>query len=239
LPACTETHAIPGFAEPFSSLSHLVGAGVFALLGLIWLGRAWGRPERAFAVGIFAFSCVLLLSMSGVYHLLAPDNAGRAVLRRLDHAAIFTLIAGTFTAAHVRYFRGLARWGMIVPVWAAVITAVTLKAVFFTSVPESLGLALYLGLGWLGVISGVMLWKRYGFGLVRPVLWGGLAYTFGALFEFLRWPVLIPGVIGPHEVFHVFVLAGMGFHWQALICNGVKSPSGRRPDREERRGFSL
>jgi channel protein (hemolysin III family) len=205
---------IPGFEEPFSSISHLCGAGVFLILGILLLHRAGPSWSRRISLGVFAFSCVFLLSMSGVYHLLELDGTPRAVLQRLDHAAIFVLIAGTFTAAHGILFRGPWRWGMLILIWSAAITGITLKTVFFETVPEFLGLSLYLVLGWIGAFSGSILWRTFGFSFVRPLLGGGLSYTLGAVSEFLRWPVLIEGVFGPHEIFHVAVLAGIGYHWR-------------------------
>ena len=91
---------------------------------------------------VFAFSCVLLLSISGVYHLLSPGGSGRYVLHRLDHAAIFILIAGSFTPVHAILFRGPWRWGMLAGVWTMAITGLTLKTVYFTSIPEWFGLLL-------------------------------------------------------------------------------------------------
>ncbi|MDH3583009.1 MAG: hemolysin III family protein [Phycisphaerae bacterium] len=204
---------IPGFAEPFSCLSHLLAAPVFLVLSVPLLRRGRGRAGRMISLGVFAFGCVFLLSISGVYHLLSTGGAGREVLRRLDHAAIFFLIAATFTPAHGILFRGIWRWGMLTVIWAAAITGLTLKTIFFHGVSEGLGLTFYLGLGWVGVISGIAIWMRFGPALVRPLVAGALAYTFGALFEFAKWPVLVEGVIGPHEMFHVAVIVGIGCHW--------------------------
>ncbi|MGH8561381.1 MAG: PAQR family membrane homeostasis protein TrhA [Nevskiales bacterium] len=206
---------IPGFAEPFSSISHLiVGTTLFGVLTPFLLYHGRGSAVRQIWLWVLCLSSLFLLSMSGVYHLLGPGSFAREeVLRRLDHAAIFVLIAGTFTAAHGILFKGLWRWGFISLLWLGVATAITLKTVFFHSMSEGLGLALYLGFGWLGLISGIKLWRGYGYRFIRPLLWGGVAYSVGAIIEFLRWPVPVPGVIGPHELFHVAVLIGLGFHW--------------------------
>ncbi|HUG76346.1 MAG TPA: hemolysin III family protein, partial [Burkholderiales bacterium] len=80
-----------------------------------------------------------------------------------------------------------------------------------------LGLAMYLGLGWMGVISALALARRYGWRFIQPLLWGALAYTAGAIVEFLRWPVLLPGIVGPHEIFHLAVLAGITCHWAFIL----------------------
>jgi channel protein (hemolysin III family) len=209
--------SIPGFSEPFSSLSHLAGAAVFAWLGVSLVRRGQGDGGRMVSLVVFAFSCVLLLSLSGVYHLLSPAGTPRYVLHRLDHAAIFILIAGSFTPVHAILFRGPWRWGMLAIVWTMAITALTLKTVYFDSMPEWLGLLLYLGLGWFGLVSGVAMTRRFGFRFIRPVVWSALAYTFGALADFLHWPELVPGIFGSHELFHIAVLAGIAFHWKFVL----------------------
>jgi channel protein (hemolysin III family) len=207
-------YSIPGFSDPVSCWTHLLGAGVFAVLPIFLLRRGWGSWGRIAVLGVYAFGCVFLLSMSGVFHLLPRGSAGRAVLQRLDHAAIFFLIAATFTPVHGILFRGWLRWGPLFLIWSAAITGITLKTIFFADLPEWLGLIFYLGLGWLGLFSGGLLWYWYGWTYVGPIIWGALAYTAGAALELLRWPVLIPGIVGPHELLHLAVLAGMGFFWQ-------------------------
>jgi channel protein (hemolysin III family) len=220
------TLSIPGFSDPFSSLTHLAGATVFATLTVVLLHRGRGDWGRILSLSVFAFSCVLLLSLSGAYHLLAPETAGREVLKRLDHAAIFGLIAGSFTPVHAILFRGAWRWGMLAGIWGAAIAGLTLKTVNFAATPEWAGLLMFLGLGWMGAISVVALARRYGLGFVLPLIWGGLAYTAGAVAEFLRWPQLLPGIVGPHEIFHVAVLAGIAWHWAFIL--GIASGGPQR-----------
>ncbi|MGB5517845.1 MAG: hemolysin III family protein, partial [Gammaproteobacteria bacterium] len=87
------TISIPGFSHPFSSFSHLLGAFVFLIYGIRLIYLARFNRGWAVAVAVFVISGVFLLSMSGVFHLLGQENAGRAVLQRLDHAGIFALIA--------------------------------------------------------------------------------------------------------------------------------------------------
>jgi len=225
-------YAIPGFSEPVSCLSHLLGAGLFAVLGvvLVWRDRrnietrSWGRT---ISLAVFALGSVFLLAMSGVYHLLSPGGAARVVLQRLDHAAIFALIAATFTPPHAILFRGVGRWGTLLLMWAMVATLIPIKTVFFDDVPQWLGLVFYLGLGWVGLLSGAVLWRRYGFVFVRPLVAGGLAYTVGAVIDYTGEPTIIPGVIGPHELFHFAVLAGIALHWRFI--NRVARIAGPTP----------
>jgi channel protein (hemolysin III family) len=211
--ARTDLYPLPGFFDPASSISHLLGAVVFALLTPALLRRGRGDPVRVAYLGIFAFSTVFLFSMSAVYHMLPVGGGGRPVMERLDHSAIFVLIAGTFTPAHGILFRGPWRWGPLLAIWTAAITGITLKAVFFAYLPEWLGLAFYLSLGWVGAFSALVLGRRYGLRFLAPLLWGAAAYTVGSVMEFLGWLDVIPGVIGPHELFHLLVLVGAGLHW--------------------------
>jgi channel protein (hemolysin III family) len=220
-----ETTSVLGFEDPVSSWLHLLGAVVFLVPAARLLHKGRGHKGRMFSLLVFVLSVELLLTMSGVYHLLPPGTA-RQVLRRLDHAAIFVLIAGTFTPGHTILFRGWMRWGVLGFVWVAAITSITVKTVFFKGFPEWLGLGMYLGLGWVGAISGVAAWRQYGFKLIAPMVWGALAYTFGAIFEFLRWPWIWPHVIGPHEMFHVAVLIALGYHWYFIyrFAHGAWDP---------------
>lgn len=213
--------SIPGFSDPVSSLTHLAAAVVFAILGFFLIARSGGNARRVISLAVFAFSCVLLLSLSGVYHLLTPETAARGVLMRLDHAAIFLLIAGSFTPVHAILLRDRWHWHLLAWIWGAAIAGLTLKTVYFDSVPPWLGLTMYLGLGWLGLISTIALARRFGVRFVLPLVWGALAYTLGAVAEFLGWPVLVAGVVGPHEIFHLAVLAGISFHW--AFVSGIAS----------------
>ncbi len=205
--------AIPGFSEPFSSLSHLLPTGVFLAFGVGLLYRARGHAARIAALSVYVFACVFLLAMSGVFHLLEPGGTPRAILQRLDHAAIFIQIAGTFTPLHILLFRGFWRWGILAIIWGVAIAGLTLKSIYFNAMPESVGLLLYLGLGWMGGLSAVALYRWYGTRFLRPLIYGAIAFTLGAVIDFLHTPELVPGVIGAHELFHVAVLFGMGFHW--------------------------
>lgn len=208
------TESIPGFTDPFNSLSHLIGAFIFLIYGIKLIGLARGHRGWVTAVSVFVFSVVFLLSMSGVYHLLEHDSTARAVLQRLDHAAIFGLIAGTFTPVHVILFKGFFRWGILVFVWVLAIAGMTLKTIYFYDLPAGLGLMFYLGLGWIGILSAYLTHKLHNFRVIRPLVYGALAYTTGAVLEFLNMPIIIPGVIGPHELFHLAVLLGIAYHWK-------------------------
>lgn len=240
----SDLRAIPGFTDPFSSLSHLVGGAAFAALGVALVRRALSTnaqaaerhaaislPARIASLLIFSVSAVLLLSISGVFHLLGHEGPARAVLQRLDHAAIFLLIAGTYTPIHAILFRGVWRWGMLAFIWTCAAVGVTLKSIFFASTPPTLGIALYVGMGWVGLLSMIALARRFGPRMIWALLSGGVTYTFGAAIEWAEPRPLLAAVIRAHEVFHLAVLAGLGLHWwfiwsisDATACLPAETP---------------
>ena len=212
----SELRHLPGFYEPFSALSHLAGAALFVVLGGLLLRRGRGDAVRLAFLGVYAAACVLLFLASGMYHMTVVGGAARALLGRLDHGAIFVLIAGTFTPVHGLLFRGPLRWGPLLFVWTAAVAGILVSTIYFDTLAEWIGLSFYLALGWFGVFSAVLLARRYGFGFIRPLVWGAVAYSAGGVMEFLRWPTPWPGVVHAHEVFHVAVLIGATCHWRFI-----------------------
>ena len=102
-------------------------------------------------------------------------------------------------------------------VWSAAVTGIVFSSIFINEIPPWLASTVYLGLGWAGVFSAVLVWRRYGLSFTRPLVIGGVAYTVGAGIDGIGWPTLIPGVVGPHELFHVAVLIGVAAHWRFVL----------------------
>jgi channel protein (hemolysin III family) len=209
------TIPIPGFFEPFSSMLHLAVAAIVLAAGIRLVRAGRSNANRA-ALAVFAVAAVALFGLSGTYHMLDQGGDGRAIMRRIDHAAIFTMIAGTFTAIHGIAFRGRWRGAFLSTVWLVSLAGLVLKTLFFDVVPEWGGLVLYLGLGWVGAVSAWALWRHHGWQGVRLLLLGGVAYSGGAAYDFLNGPVLVDGVIGPHEIFHLAVALGTFAHWRCI-----------------------
>jgi len=210
------TISVLGFADPVSSWTHLVGATLALILGLRLITRFRGSNLHRSGLVVFVFATVFLLSMSGVYHLLSHGSSGRYVLQHLDHAAIWVMIAGTFTPIHLMLFKGWKRWGILAFIWVAAITGLVLKTVFFDGFPEWLGLILYLGMGWAGLFSGILLAREYGIGFIRLLAYGGISYSVGAILEFIRAPTIFPGIIGAHELFHFAIIFAIVCHWRFI-----------------------
>ena len=216
--AVGETVSLLGFCEPLSSWLHLAGAVVAAAsIGSLWrLGTTRGGR---LALLVYGGGVVFALAMSGAYHACELGGGARTVMQRLDHAGIWILIAATFTPVHAIAFRGLARWGFLSFIWTAALTGLVLKTVFFDSLPQALGLVFYLGLGWMGVVSAVLLARARGWRQVAPLLVGGLFYSVGGAISIIETPRLLPGYVGHHELFHLAVLAGVLLHWRFVAQN--------------------
>jgi channel protein (hemolysin III family) len=212
-----DIYSVPGFTHPLSSIIHFLGALFFTYLAYFLIRRGKGSSIRIVSLTVFSSSCVLLLVISAVYHLLETSGTAHAVFQRLDHAAIFLVIAGTFTPIHCILFTGFLRWGFLIIVWVLAISGLVIKTVFFTTIPEWLGLSFYLGLGWMGLFMGYKLWRRYGFVFIRPLVIGGICYTVGAIIEYQHKLIILTGILGPHEILHIAVLAGIGFQWRFII----------------------
>jgi channel protein (hemolysin III family) len=205
--------AIPGFFEPFSSLSHLTAAAV-GLVGAIPLVRhGRGSRGRFASVLVYAISVVAMLTISGTYHSLQGGGSARHTWRRLDYSAIWLLIAGTFTAIHGVMHEGRWRSWMLAAIWTLAAACGLLQAFRFELFSGPAGLLLYLGLGWVGILSIIKVGRQLGFLKVWPMWGAGIVYSAGAILEACRRPTLIAGWIGPHEVFHLAVLTGIALHW--------------------------
>jgi hemolysin III len=204
--------------EPISGLTHLAGA-FLALIALgVLLARAAGegRVDQFVAFGIFGCSLVALYGASALYHLLPVSPPAVARLRKLDHMAIFILIAGTYTPVCVLALKGGWGVGLLGAVWALAFCGVVLKLLWIGA-PRWLSVGLYLAMGWVAVVAVSAILKAVPPGGIAWILAGGLVYSAGAVIYGLKWPNLVPGVFGFHELWHLFVLAGSACHFWAML----------------------
>ncbi|HEY0709996.1 MAG TPA: hemolysin III family protein [Polyangia bacterium] len=203
-------------AQPVSSFSHLFAAA-FALIAAIPMVRlAGGHPERKLALLVYVSSVVLTLAISGIYHSCEPGGSARAIMQRVDHGAIWCLIAGTFTAVHGIMWNGFWRRGLLAFIWTYAVMGIVLQVLWFQEIVGSTELMLYLGLGWVGIFSIRKLGRQIGWASVLPMLYAGLAYTAGAILEAFNWPVVVADWIEAHEVFHFAVIIGVALHWRFI-----------------------
>jgi hemolysin III len=198
--------------DPFCSLSHLIGAG-FAVAGLAGLmAGTGGSPLRYAAYAMYGAALILLLVASGVYHAVPADHPWLERLRRLDHAAIYLLIAGTYAPVCLLALSG--PWGYAMLAAEAAMAAVgvwlTLR---LPRVPGRVRLPLYLGMGWLAIAAFKPLQRTLPAAALAWLLAGGLLYTIGAVVYTADRPSLWPGRFSAHDLWHVFILAAAACHF--------------------------
>lgn len=198
--------------ELANSLSHglpLLAAIAGAPFLVVQSARAGDGGFVAGAV-VFAASVILLYLASTLYHAL-PAGRAKRVFRVIDHAAIFLLIAGTYTPFTLGALRGAWGWTLFGLVWGLAAIGVTLKAIGRASHPW-LSTGLYLAMGWVVVIAAGPLLERVSTRGIAWLLAGGLAYTVGVAF-FATDSRLRYG----HAIWHLFVAAGTGAHYFAVL----------------------
>ena len=195
-------------------VSHQIGFGVALVAGVLLISRAPGRRE---AIGLFAYcaSLCVLLGTSALYHRPMWSPSRRALLRRFDHAAIFVLIAGTYTPMCMFALPSERGAPMLWLVWIAA-TAGVAQSVFWIHAPRWLSTAIYLAFGWIGVVHFRQLAAAMGWRGVSLFFLGGLLYSVGAIAYALRRPDPWPKVFGYHEIFHLLVIAASVLHFVVI-----------------------
>lgn len=207
---------IKGLREPVNGLSHLAAAlvAIAGLVALLWIGRSSVGKE----VSLLVYGCtlVLLFSASATYHLVRASPRVLSVLRKVDHAAIYLLIAGSYTPFCYNMFSGFWKWGLLAIVWSLALAGVILK-IFFIRAPRWLNAGIYLVLGWLVIFAIREMLAVLPVGALMWLLAGGLLYTVGAMIYATKILDFAPGKFGFHEVWHIFVILGALAHFAAVI----------------------
>lgn len=161
---------------------------------------------------VYTLSLLLLFGISAIYHRPQWQPQHRAFMRRLDHSAIFIVIAGTFTPICQLALSEEAGHKLLAVVWIGA-TAGIIQSVFWVNAPKWLAAILYIVLGWLAVPYLSELKASLGMLNVWLLVTGGVVYTAGALFYVFKKPNFFPGTFGYHELFHIFTIIGAAFHF--------------------------
>jgi hemolysin III len=177
-----------------------------------------GRATVACAVYVTGLSG--LLCTSALYHRVDWRPATRIWMRRLDHAMIFVLIAGTCTPFAVLVLSEPLSAIVLMGVWGGAAAGIVFT-LLWVDAPRWLTAVAYVALGWFAVIAFPQIWERVGGGVVALLVGGGLAYTAGAVVYARRWPDPRPTVFGYHEVFHVLVVVAALAHFVAVAAYTV------------------
>ena len=172
-----------------------------------------GRPRTAAA--IFAFSVVACFGASALYHRVTWTPRVRPWMRRMDHAGVYLLIAGTYTPVSLLALDGAWRPVVLTIVWTGAIAAIVLKFAWVDA-PKWLAAAIGLALGWVAVVALPELARHVSAAAVVLLIIGGLAYTAGAIVYARRRPDPAPAVFGYHELFHALTIVGVACQYVAI-----------------------
>jgi hemolysin III len=197
--------------EIANSVSHGVGllAAVAATPVLVLSAVRHGGAARIAGASVFAAAMVLLYLASTLYHAL-PRNRAKRVFQVLDHAAIYVMIAGTYTPFTLGVLRGTWGWTLFGIVWGLALGGIVLTVVGGVRYPK-LRTSLYLAMGWLILVAVKPLWLRMPSEGLFWLLAGGIAYTVGVVFYAAK------RVRYCHFVWHLFVIAGTACHFIAVL----------------------
>jgi hemolysin III len=187
----------------------------------ITLGLTAAGPRAQVAAAVFAATVVAMFGASALYHRLTWAPAARMRLRRLDHAGIFGLIAGTYTPFGLLVLEGTWQVVILSIVWSGAALAIALKVAWVTA-PKWLSVAAGIALGWVGLLVFPQILHRTGTTISLLVLIGGLCYTIGGIVYARRRPNPLPRVFGYHEIFHALVVAAVALQYiaVALVVRG-------------------
>ncbi len=202
--------------EPVNGLTHLGGAFI-AILGMVsMLIVARGDPQKVISVLVYSLGLITMFSASAAYHIANVNPAVLQTLRKIDHSAIFLLIAGTYTPFCLLAFTGFWHWGLLALIWTFAAIGIVVKVLYVNS-PRWLHIGIYVIMGWLCVMATPQMPSVLPIGAIVWLFAGGVIYSLGAVVYTTKILDLVPGKFGFHEVWHIFVLLGALAHFIAVM----------------------
>jgi hemolysin III len=203
--------------DPFSGMSHAVGA-VLSIVGLVVLMiAAHGRPWQTVSFAIYGVSMIVLYTSSAIYHSLHVGPRATMRLQKMDHINIFVLIAGSYTPICLVALRGGWGWSILGVEYALAALGITLTACFRKPV-DWLRVALYIITGWLAIIAIGPLQAALPSAAIWWLLAGGITYSVGTIVYGSQRPCLWPGKFDAHDLWHLFVMGGSACHFILVLC---------------------
>jgi len=193
---------------------HEVGLGIALVAGTLLIATAPGG-RASLGASIFAASVAAMLTASTLYHRVSWRPNARMWMRRVDHAGIYLLIAGTYTPVGLLKLHGWVQTVVLGLVWIGAGLAILAKFLW-VGAPKWVAALTALSLGWVGLLAMPQLAHSAGAAAVALLLAGGLAYSVGAIVYVRRKPNLLPRVFGYHELFHVLTLIAIACQYVAV-----------------------
>lgn len=182
--------------------------------GIVLISLADGTLAK-WAAAVYMATSILLFGISALYHRINWSPGVKKIFRRIDHANIFLLIAGTYTPLALTALpldKGVL---LLIIVWSGALLGIGFR-VFWIGAPRWVYLPLYIGLGWAAVMYIVDIANANVATLVLVVV-GGVLYTLGAVVYGLKRPNPVLGVFGFHEIFHSLTVLAFLCHWTACL----------------------
>jgi len=199
--------------EIANSITHGIGTllSIAGLVVLILAGSIYGNSFHIVCFCIYGISLILLYLSSTLYHSLSGTMA-RQVFQKLDHSAIFLLIAGSYTPLMLININGVLGWTITIAVWILAIIGIVIKCLFISRF-EKLSLFIYIFMGWLCLFAAKEIILHVPSHSLQYLVIGGLLYSGGVLFYV--WDNLPYN----HGIWHLFVLGGSICHYYSILTS--------------------
>lgn len=203
--------------DPGSALTHFIGMLCAAIAATPLLWKAANGVNRSYlgAFAIFIISMVCLYGASTIYHTFDISEKVNTLLRKIDHAMIFVMIAGSYTPICLIVLPKQVGIPLLATVWGITIVGTIFK-ICWINCPHWLSSAMYIGMGWLAVLAFSAIIKNLAHSAFLWLLTGGIIYTVGGVIYALKLPLLKKfnwKNFGNHELFHCFVMLGSLCHF--------------------------
>jgi hemolysin III len=219
IPLLDDTIARPEESKPtWRGWIHAVTFPLAIVGGIILVSLAQGAPAK-WSTAVFALSSVLLFGISALYHRLNWSPRSKVLLKRMDHANIFLLIAGSYTPVAVLALPPAKGSLLLALVWGGAAVGIIFR-MFWLHAPRWLYVFLYIAMGWAAVMYLFDIF-RVNPATMTLIIVGGLFYTGGAIVYALKRPNPFPGQFGFHEIFHVCTVLAFLCHWTGILLLAV------------------
>ena len=202
--------------EPFCGVSHWIGMGLSVVALVVLLVVARGRPWHTVSFAIYGASLIALYTASSLYHSLHVGPRTLEWLQRLDHSAIYLLIAGTYTPVCLVSLRGAWGWSLLATIYTLALAGI-LISLFWHRCPHWVRVTLCIGMGWMALVALEPLRRVFPASAIAWLVAGGLVYSVGTIFYALDTRRLWPKTLTGHDIWHLFVLGGSLCHFMVIF----------------------
>jgi len=202
--------------EPVNTWTHFVlfMAAIVGLVFLIILSK--NNISKLITMTVYGVSMILLYGASSLYHWVRTTPQKELILKKVDHIAIYSLIAGSYTPVFYYGLEGAWRWAMLGVVWILAIIGMALK-LWLINAPRYVSSAFYVSLGWIALLPFLQLIKNLPMGAIILMAIVGVTYTMGAIIYATKIFDFFPKRFGFHEIFHLFIAAGSIVHYLMVL----------------------